>query len=91
MKSFSRREALSEGNEQLRRTFEANLPSQQRPNEVLLFGQEAEPSLRVGGDTQIGLANLSFLDVDLLVVDDNGGLAIFGTCESEVIRGVQPD
>lgn len=57
----SRRETLAKGDQQLRRPFNANLPPQQRPQQTTLFRQEAEPSLAVGGHTQVGHALMTVL------------------------------
>src|SRR4051812_5213765 len=52
------REAFPERHEQFERPFEPNRPAQQRPHHALFFLQKADPSLRVGGDVQIRMADV---------------------------------
>ena len=67
-------EAFSEGNQQLRRPFDADAPAQQGPQQASLFCQETQPRLTVGGHTQIGLALVALLDLQGAVLNRDGGL-----------------
>jgi hypothetical protein len=52
------RKALSERHQQLERALEPNFSPQQCPHYVSFLPQKANPRLRVGGDVQIGLADV---------------------------------
>src|ERR1700730_2365311 len=66
--------ALSERHQQLEWAIEPNLSPQQCPHDVSFLRQEADPRLRVGGNVQIGLANMPLFHADLVVLDDDGCL-----------------
>ncbi len=87
----SSRKASSQGQQQLPRSVETHLPSQQRPGDVSLFPQKTDPCLGVGSDVQVRLTNVTCLNGNLFIGDHDGRLSLFVTRESEVVRGVQTD
>ena len=59
---FSVRKAFAKGDQQARRTLQADFAPQQRPDEVLLLGEKSKPDFTVGGHTQVGRADEALLD-----------------------------
>src|SRR5262249_44248135 len=83
-----RREALTEGDQQLRRALDADAPAEQRPQEAPLLRQEAEPRLAVGGNTQVGLAPMTFPPLQGPFPDRDGRFHLFLAGEGEMVDGV---
>src|SRR5439155_21252875 len=82
--------ALSERHQQLEWAIEPNLPPQQCPHHVFFLPQKADPGLRVSGNVQIGLADVSRFHADLLFLNHDSCLPPLMAGESEVESGVQP-
>src|ERR1700757_5212794 len=57
--------AAPECKEQLRRSLNANLPPDQRPYEIGLLAQKAQPGLAIGSKSQIGLSIVAFGNLQL--------------------------
>src|SRR5438552_750245 len=81
--------ALSERHQQLEWAIEPNLPPQQCPHHVFFLPQKADPRLRVSGNVQIGLADMSLFHADLLLPNHDSCLPLLMAGEGEVERGVQ--
>ena len=86
---FSVRKALTKGDQQARRTLQADFAPQQRPDEVLLLGEKAKPDFTVGVHAQVGRADEALLDAQLLVTNHDGQLALVAAGEGEMVSGVE--
>src|SRR3954463_2035235 len=82
-------EAPPEGDQQTGRPLQADLPADQRPDEVPLLRQETEPGPAVGDDAEVGGADVPRLHPGRLASDDDRRLGGPPPGEWEVIRGVQ--
>src|SRR5579884_2300433 len=75
----SRREAPAKGQQQLWRALNANLAPEQCPDEIGFFAQESQPGLAIRRHFQIGLADVTFRNLQLLIADRHRRLYFFMT------------
>src|SRR5438552_3820443 len=81
--------APSERHQQLEGAVELNFPPQQCSHHVSFLPQKADPGLRVGGNVQIGLADMPLFHADLLLLNHDSRLPLLMAGEGEVKCGVQ--
>ena len=83
------RKTTAEGPQQIRRPFDSDLSAQQRPDQASLLGQETEPGAAVGSQPQVGVSQVSFVNPNLLISDDDRCFFLFPAGEGEVVGGVE--
>ena len=67
----------------------ANLPPEQRPDEIGFFAQTAKPGLAIGGEPQVGLPIMAVGDLQVFVSNRDGCFHFFMAGEREVIDSVE--
>src|SRR6516164_8121226 len=87
-KRRSRREALAEGDQQPRRSLDADAAAEQRPDQAPLFCQEPQPRLAVGGHAQVSLALKTVLHLQGAIADRDGCLRRLLAGEREMVDRV---
>ncbi len=75
----------AKGDEQFPRTLQANLSTQQYPDNAPFLPQKPDPRFCIGVDMQVRLADVSVLNRDLLVTNHDGHFSLFATCEGEMV------
>src|SRR5581483_11691430 len=85
-----RGKALAEGEQEPKVSFKSNLAAEDGERQALFTGEEAKPRLGVGGDTKVGSAVKSILDVERAISDGDGSLSLLGAGEDEMEGGIEP-
>lgn len=84
-----RRKAAAERQEQTRRSLDANLPPEQRPHDALLLGEEPKPGERIGDNVKVGIPGMVIADLQRLVANYHGCLALLPAGKREVVGSIE--
>ena len=81
---------MPKASSKLRRSFDADFPTEESPGQAAFFRQETQPGFAVGGQGQVGVLFVAVRDSNGSVLDNDRGDARLFAREREVEDSVQP-